>query len=515
MKTFEEELAEQQAQIEDLKKEIAVLQQKRLYEQQKLQIQALKEELSALKKVELDNVGVQTGSSSVSGTATVLNMQYPHYPHPNAAGFTAEDANAISDILKGHTVQKTGPANTLNGPDRIVDGQLIQTKYYQSAYGTVNSAFGSDGNYKYSGQILEVPKDQYSEAVEIMANKIRQGHVPGVSDPNEAKNIVKAGDVTYKQAHNIAKAGNIDSLVFDIKTQSITTAYAFGISTAITFARLKWSGFDTKEAFAISLNLGIKSGAIVLTGGVLTQQFLRTSLGRSYAAAATKPIKTIIDSAAKTQQGRLIISKLATTIAGKQVSGTVARNTVTKFLRTNTVTNTVFMLVMTAPDAYKAVKGKMSWEQCAKNFGVNGAGLLGGMASGAVGGSFGGPIGMFIGGMVGGMVAAYGSKKLFDLISSDDAENMMKEVQNILLKLSDEYLMSDDEIRACLDKIQTAQVISPKYLETVYQKGNKRDEYIISTMEPFFEAQVRLRSSVHTPTEDEKVCDEDDFVNID
>lgn len=33
---------------------------------------------------------------------------------------------------------------------------------------------------------LEVPRDQYAGAVETMKNKIREGKVPGVTDPAEA-----------------------------------------------------------------------------------------------------------------------------------------------------------------------------------------------------------------------------------------------------------------------------------------------------------------------------------------
>ena len=45
-----------------------------------------------------------------------------------------------------------------------------------------------------------------------MEEKIKNGQVKGVSDPNEAKNIVKKGHFTYAQAKNIAKAGTVESL---------------------------------------------------------------------------------------------------------------------------------------------------------------------------------------------------------------------------------------------------------------------------------------------------------------
>ena len=44
--------------------------------------------------------------------------------------------------------------------------------------------------------MLEVPSDQYDEAVELMKQKIGEGKVPGVSDPAEAENLVR-GNVRF------------------------------------------------------------------------------------------------------------------------------------------------------------------------------------------------------------------------------------------------------------------------------------------------------------------------------
>lgn len=65
------------------------------------------------------------------------------------------------------------------------------------------------------GQVLEVPRDQYETCVELTRDRIAKGKVPGFSNPEDAKKIVKQGTVTYRQARNIARAGNIDSLKFD------------------------------------------------------------------------------------------------------------------------------------------------------------------------------------------------------------------------------------------------------------------------------------------------------------
>ena len=200
-----------------------------------------------------------------------------------------------------------------------------------------------------------------------MADKIRQGKVPGVSDPKEAEKIVRKGDVTYQQARNIAKAGNIDSLIFDIKTQTITSFCAFGISFPIQYANCIWNGMNKKDALKLSVTSGIKTGVATLGTGIITQQLLRTSYGRSFAAFTSKISSRIIEQLYKSKIGKKIVHKAAMALLGKNLAGVEAKNTVKRLLRTNIVTATITTAVMTLPDFYKAmVSKKISWKQFSK-----------------------------------------------------------------------------------------------------------------------------------------------------
>lgn len=93
-------------------------------------------------------------------------------------GYAAEQANHLLDQLQFKDAQLLGNDNAKNGPDRMVDGMLIQSKYCQNARATVEAAFqNQSGLYRYIGKDgvpmqLEVPSDQYEEAVEIMQKKI-------------------------------------------------------------------------------------------------------------------------------------------------------------------------------------------------------------------------------------------------------------------------------------------------------------------------------------------------------
>ncbi len=47
--------------------------------------------------------------------------------------------------------------------------------------------------------LLEVPKDQYEQAVNLMRERFKEGKVAGVTDPEEAQTLVKAGCVTLNR----------------------------------------------------------------------------------------------------------------------------------------------------------------------------------------------------------------------------------------------------------------------------------------------------------------------------
>ena len=182
----------------------------------------------------VNNSTVNSASAASSAQSTNSYMQYTQYRNRQAHGWAAEDANAMADRLAGKRVEQVGRDNSRNGADRIVNGVQIQTKYCATAQDSVNAAF-QDCRYRYSGMKLEVPKDQYDEAVKLMADKIRSGQVPGVTDPAAAGDMVVKGNCTYNEARNIAKAGNIDSIKFDVKTQAVTCGLTCGMSFLLTY----------------------------------------------------------------------------------------------------------------------------------------------------------------------------------------------------------------------------------------------------------------------------------------
>lgn len=109
--------------------------------------------------------------------------------------FAAERANHLYDKVHGKDAKIVGDDNLFNGADRVVDGINIQSKYCKSGLKCIEECF-KDGRFRYmnadgSPMQIEVPSDKYDAAVQAMENKIKNSQMPGVTDPKDAKNIVR------------------------------------------------------------------------------------------------------------------------------------------------------------------------------------------------------------------------------------------------------------------------------------------------------------------------------------
>ena len=108
---------------------------------------------------------------------------------------------------------------------------------------------------------IEVPSDKYKDAVQAMERRIRKGQVPGISDPADAKDLVRKGHVTYSQARNIARFGTIESLTYDAGSGVRLAVTSFGISAAVAFALAVWNGEDMEVAVRRSCMTGLRVGS--------------------------------------------------------------------------------------------------------------------------------------------------------------------------------------------------------------------------------------------------------------
>ena len=428
------------------------------------------------------------------------------YPSPGGQGLAAEDANNLNDKLQGKIAEVIGTSNELNGPDRVVNGIFLQSKYYQSASKTVAAAFdSSSGYYRYEGQVLEVPKDQWEDCVRFMRKRIAQSKVPGIKNSTDAEKIVRQGSVTYQQAKNIARAGNIDSLIFDAKTQIVTSISVFPISFAVTFAHSRWRGESIKDATMAALGCAVLSGSTMILTGVVSAQLLRTGIGAFGATSIRNSVKAI----SRTPGGREVARRIATVSLGKSVAGAAAVNYVSRLLRTNAITAAVAAVVTSTPDFYRAIfKRSISWRQFAKNTSINAAGVVTGttgwIGGAAIGSAFPG-IGTVAGGLVGGIVGSLGAgiggttaaKFFANKFVKDDSERLIKLLQQEIEQLASEYVLTEDEFEYVFTKIN--EKVNPNWLRRMFTQKHQ-PTFLRVEFEHLFREVVRERPKVALPS---------------
>ena len=419
--------------------------------------------------------------------AALERTQIARYHTKGGAGFAAEDANNLADRLRGKDAKVTGQSNKLHGVDRVVDGVRVQSKYYDSPAATVRSAFDPHGGkYRYARQVLEVPKDQYDQCVELMRKRISKGQVPGHTDPADAEKLVKKGTVTYKQARNIARAGNIDSVKFDVKTGAAVASGIFGLSFAINYWQGRRLGLNDAEAIKEAFREALCTGSATLVTHVIGAQLLRTKA----AAWGTIAVRQGVKAAARTSLGKKAIQGIATASLGKSVHGAAATNHVSKLFRSNVVTGSVTAAVMCAPDFYRAAFDKsISWQQFTKNSAVNVVGVAGGMggwmggaAAGAAIGSAVPVVGTAVGGVVGGILGSLGggfaagklTKSATDKMVEDDAKALTEVLQEEVQRLSLEYMLSEREVEQIMDVVRNT--ANAKWLRNMYKETGGRKE---------------------------------------
>lgn len=427
-------------------------------------------------------------------------------------GFAAEQANNLADRLQGKKAIIVGDNNALNGADRKIINRngneiWIQDKYYQSASGSVNAAFDQEtGTYRYitskgTPMMLEVPADQYEDAIRLMQDKISEGKVPGVTEPSEAVNYVRQGKYTYKQVVNLTKAGNIDSLKYDATNGAITAAGAFGISFALDFISCKMNGETTKDATKNAALNGLKTGGVVFATYVISSQLAKTGLKQALAPTTD----AIANALGKDLSVALLktVGKDATTLTASEITKQVS-----SILQNQIITTGVVIAVLSIDDVADLFRGRISKEQLLKNLAVTtvsvaGAtvGSLAGSAAGtALAPGVGTEIGRYAGGFVGGIVSGYVGEKVLSNVYAGDAEEMYEIISAQFQILGDEYLISEaegDAITLVLQDSLTSDVLKDMYA------SEDRTTFANDLMEPMFEDQIKKRETIDFPSEEE------------
>lgn len=386
-------------------------------------------------------------------------------------GFAAERGNTWIDRLLGRSAKVQGDNNVANGADRVVQGRNIQTKYHRTAARSVGGAFdGQGGNYRYvmdgMPMALEVPSDQYDEALKVMAKKILAGKVPNVTATSEvqaieeARKILIRGHLTYQQAVNITKFGRVESLSYDAVEGVVAGGFAAGISFTLTsFIFLVRTG-DARMALRIGV---VQSG----------KTFVRSAL--AYVGAQQLHRLETVQTLLKIIPEPNCMSSSMRSLLSDGLG--VPNNAVSKALRGTLVSSVVVITLTTVPEMVKLVRGRVSKAQFLRSLAVNSAGVAGGVAGGIgggiVGGAVGGPPGAMVGRFVGGVGGGLAGSALASWAIPEEDQSHLLEALNVQIEyLARTFLLCEEEVEAATRALEAN--LTKDNLETIHAARNKR-----------------------------------------
>ena len=472
-----------------------------------------------------DDLFQKSAKVSVTAGAAVESAQKAIFPEQKAAvntpaghGEMAEEANTMVDRIHGLDAQVVGRDNAKNGADRQIGDIFIQTKYYKSARGSLEACFSPEnGQYRYmrdgKPMQLEVPKDQYEKVLEGFQRKIRDGKVPGVTDPNEASKIVRKGWLTYKQAVNLTKPGTIESLSYDAATGIVICSCAFGL-TFVVSAFITWRETkDIKKAVQAGASAGLQVFGISFIQHMVISQFARTGLAKSLLVPSQQIVGKLGYHTSAT-----IVNAIRSLSGKEAIYGIAASKHLAKILRTNVFTATASIAIFSIPDTYNMIARKISGAQYVKNMSVLIGSVAGGaggaVAVGAITAKAGAAAGTAVapgigtaigvaGGFIGGAVGTAAVKTVGDVLHEDDAETWGRLFNAYVSYMIGEYMLDEREIEILISKLDEIQSKKFKKLFENVGKAKEQGKVIREFLNPYFENIVAERQHFALPTPDD------------
>ncbi|MCR2047292.1 hypothetical protein NSB25_08385 [Acetatifactor muris] len=412
-------------------------------------------------------------------------------------GFAAERANTLYDRLTGHDAKIVGDDNIKNGADRIVDGVAIQSKYCKSGSACVNECFDKEGNFRYwvdgKPMQIEVPSDKYDAAVKAMEEKIREGKMPGITDPEEAKNIVRKGHFTYEQAKNIAKAGTVESLTYDAVNGAIIATSAFGVTAVITLAVNLWSGEDFNSSIKAATYSGLKVGGTAFVTTIIASQLSKAGLNSALVGSSE-----VIVAFMGPKASAVLINAFR---SGSKIYGAAAMKSAAKLLRGNVITAGVTVVVLSSFDIANIFRGRISGKQLFKNLANTAstvAGGTGGWLGGAAVGSailpgVGTIVGGLIGSIAGGAAAGKATGAVLNNFIEDDADEMVGIIQKEFEELAQDYLLNQKEAEKIVEEL--SRKLDGKMLKDMFASSHRK-KFARQLLEPLIEKEIKKRKRI-------------------
>lgn len=455
-------------------------------------------------------------AATINSNGEVFVEQRAAVNKPAGHGELAEEANNIIDRLQGHQAEILGRDNAKNGPDRSVDGVLIQTKYYKTARGSLEACFDpSSHQYRYltedrTPMQLEVPKDQYQQVLRSFEKKISQGKVPGVSDPKDAEKIVRKGKLTYDQAVNLAKPGTAESLKYDAATGAVTCSCAFGLSFLATTFMAYRETRDITGAVQAGIAAGVQVFGLSFAQHMVVSQLSRTGLSNALMAPSQAVVGGLGFKTSAT-----IVNGLRALTGKTAISGAAASKQLAKMLRGNAVSAAVTLAVFSVPETYKLFQGKASGAQYAQNMACLATSIAGGIAGAAAAGVAAAKVGAvagtavspgegtivgLAGGMVGGTVGTVAAGVVGGILFEGDSASFGRYFNAMVSCMAVEYLLDGREMDELLAVLNC---VKPEEFRTLMEETlSSRDQEakVRAFLVPMFDETVSRRERFALPT---------------
>lgn len=458
---------------------------------------------------------VAAGAAVESSQIAIFAEHKSNINTPAGHGEMAEEAITMLDKLHGFDAKVIGRDNAKDGADRQIGDIFIQTKYYKSARGSLEACFNPEtGQYRYmrdgKPMQLEVPKDQYQKVLDGFRKKIENGKVSGVTDPNEASNIVRKGRLTYQQAVNLTKPGTIESLSYDALTGAVTCSCALGITFVVTVF-LTWRKIgDITQAIQAGASAGLQVFGISFVQHMVVSQIARTGLANSLLAPSQYVVGKLGYQASAT-----IVNGIRALSGKSAIYGAAASKHLAKILRSNVLTSVLSFAVFSIPETYNVASRKISGAQYAKNMSVLAgsiaAGAGGAIAAGVVAAKVAGAAGTAVapgvgtvvgiaGGFVGGAVGAKVVKVAGDVLHEDDVETLGRLFNAYVSLMIGEYLLDEVEIDCLISRLNEIKQKEFKTLFENLEKASEQECVVREFLDPHFEAVVAERTRFLLPT---------------
>lgn len=388
------------------------------------------------------------------------------------------------------------------------NGMQIQSKYYSTGERCIAACF-EDGTFTYynpdgTPMLIEVPSDQYDQAVLAMRDRIQVGHVPGVTDPDEATLIVRQGHFTYGQVLNIAMSGKIDSIRYADEQGGIVSTSTFGVTTIVSFAISIWNGDDIDLALKNAVVSGLNVGGQSLITSVFAGQLSKLGLNNLLIGSSEAVVKVV-----GSKTSRFLMNTLQ---RSRNAYGATIFKRLGRLFRSNVFTNTLAMAVLSTGDILKIFQSKISGKQFTKNLARIAASLAGGTVGWSLGAGLGTTVGTGIAtsGSAFGSVIANGISIIFGLLGAfggasaaggltyaalgtfieDDANVMVRILEEEFTVLAHDYLLNERETEQIVANLSES--LTSKDLQEMFASEDRR-EHAQGLMMPHVERELFRR----------------------